>query len=167
MNGRPLRIGQTRGTLVGPTLSTAESRAAPRRPPPPPAEAGLRIWIDADAASRRVIELAFRKAKGLAVEVVLVARRRLHTPPGNPLVSSVRVEGGTAGTDQYIANQAVAGDLVVTQDVPLAARLTPQGITVLDPRGREHPADRSTPARAREAFAAALEGAVMRLRRWR
>ena len=136
------------------------------------AEAGLRIWIDADAASRRVMELAFQKAKRLAVEVVLVARRRLHTPPGNPLVSAVRVEGGAAGADQYIASQAVAGDLVVTQDVPLAARLTPQGITVLDPRGQDHPAEchpaePPTPGRAREAFAAALEGALARLRRWR
>lgn len=113
------------------------------------------------------MEVAFRKAKRLAVEVVLVARRRLHTPQGNPLVSSVRVEGGAAGKDQYIANQAVAGDLVVTQDLPLAARLSPQGITVLDPRGRELPAERSTPTRARDAFGAALEGALMRLRRWR
>ncbi len=113
------------------------------------------------------MELAFRKAKLLAVEVVLVATRRLRTPPGNPMVSSVRVEGGAAGADQYIANQAVAGDLVVTQDVPLAARLTPQGITVLDPRGQEHAAERTTPRRAREAFAAALEGALTRLRRWR
>ncbi len=113
------------------------------------------------------MELAFQKAKRLAVEVVLVARRRLHTPPGNPLVSAVRVEGGAAGAEQYIASQAVAGDLVVTQDVPLAARLTPQGITVLDPRGEDNPAERTTPARAREAFAAALEAAVTRLRRWR
>ena len=43
--------------------------------------------------------------------------------------------------DQYIAAHVDAGDLVVTQDVPLAAQLVPKGVAVLDPRGEEHTAD--------------------------
>jgi hypothetical protein len=43
--------------------------------------------------------------------------------------------------DQYIATHAAAGDLVVTQDVPLAAQLVPKEVTVLDPRGEEHTAE--------------------------
>ena len=83
----------------------------------------------------------FRAAKRLVVEVVLVANQRLQTPPGNPLVSAVRVDGGADVADQYIAAHVDAGDLVVTQDVPLAAQLVPKGVAVLDPRGEEHTAD--------------------------
>ncbi len=132
----------------------------------------------------------FRAAKRLAIETVLVANQRLQTPPGNPLVSAVRVDGGPDVADQYIATHAGAGDLVVTQDVPLAAQLVPREIAVLDPRGEEHTPetigerlsvrdfmDRARlsglvtggpapyDARARQAFAAALDRVLTRLRR--
>lgn len=150
----------------------------------------MRIWIDADAAPREVKELVFRAAKRLGVETVLVANQRLQTPPGNPLVSAVRVDGGADVADQYIATHASAGDLVVTQDVPLAALLVPKQVCVLDPRGDEHTAetigerlsvrdfmDQARMAglvtggpppydsRAKQAFAAALDRALTRLRR--
>ena len=149
----------------------------------------LKIWIDADAAPRDVKEIVFRSAKRLAIEVVLVANRRLQTPPGNALVSAVWVDGGPDVADQYIATHAAAGDLVVTQDVPLAAQLVPKAVTVLDPRGEEHTAETigerlsvrdfmdqarlsglvtggppPYDARAKQAFAAALDRALTRLR---
>ena len=147
----------------------------------------LKIWIDADAAPRDVKELVFRAAKRLGIEVILVANQRLQTPPGNPFVSAVRVEGGPDVADRYIAEHAVAGDLVVTQDVPLAAQLVPREVAVLDPRGEEHTAETigerlsvrdfmdqarlsgivtggppPYDARARQAFAAALDRALTR-----
>jgi len=150
----------------------------------------MKIWMDADAAPRDVKELVFRAAKRLQVETVLVANQRLQAPPGNPLVSTVWVDGGPDVADGYIAEHARAGDLVVTQDIPLAALLVPRGIAVLDPRGEEHTDDtigerlsirdfmervRSSggttsgpppfDARARQAFAAALDRVLTRLRR--
>ncbi len=132
----------------------------------------------------------FRAAKRLEIETVLVANQRLQTPPGNPLVTAVWVEGGADVADRHIASQAAAGDLVVTQDVPLAALLVPRGIAVLDPRGEEHTAETigerlsvrdfmeqariagvvtggpaQYDARARQAFAAALDRVLTRLRR--
>jgi len=101
----------------------------------------LKIWIDADAAPREVKEIVFRAAKRLSIETVLVANQRLRTPHGNSLVRSVCVDGGPDIADQYIVAQAVAGDLVVTQDIPLAALLVPKQIVVLDPRGDEHTED--------------------------
>jgi uncharacterized protein YaiI (UPF0178 family) len=149
----------------------------------------LKIWVDADAAPRDVKELVFRSAKRLAIEVVLVANRRLQTPPGNALVSAVWVDGGPDVADRYIAMHAAPGDLVVTQDVPLAAQLVPKEVTVLDPRGDEHTAETigerlsvrdfmeharlsglvtggPSPydARAKQTFAAALDRALTRLR---
>lgn len=132
----------------------------------------------------------FRSARRLGIETVLVANQRLQTPPGNPLVSAVRVDGGADVADRYIADHADAGDLVVTQDVPLAALLVPRQVTVLDPRGEEHTAETigerlsvrdfmeqarlagivtggppPYDARAKQAFAAALDRALTRLRR--
>jgi len=104
-------------------------------------EALLRIWIDADAAPRDVKELVFRSAKRLGIQTILVANQRLQPPPGNPMVTAVWVDGGPDVADQYIATHASAGDLVVTQDIPLAALLVPNQIAVLDPRGDEHTAE--------------------------
>jgi uncharacterized protein len=149
----------------------------------------LKIWIDADAAPREVKELVFRAAKRLGVEAVLVANQRLHPPPGNPFVRAVWVDGGADVADQHIAANASRGDLVVTQDVPLAAQLVPKGVAVLDPRGEEHTHDSigerlsmrdfldqarlagmvtggppPYDARARQAFAGALDRVLTRLR---
>jgi uncharacterized protein YaiI (UPF0178 family) len=137
-----------------------------------------------------VKELVFRAARRLGTETILVANQRLPTPPGNPLVTAVWVDGGADVADQYIAGHATAGDLVVTQDIPLAALLVPRCIAVLDPRGEEHTAETigerlsvrdfmeqariagvvtggpaPYDARARQAFAAALDRVLTRLRR--
>jgi uncharacterized protein len=137
-----------------------------------------------------VKELVFRAAKRSGIDTVLVANRRLSTPPGNPRVTAVWVDGGADVADQHIVAHAVAGDLVITQDVPLAALLVPRGVAVLDPRGAEHTAatigerlsvrnlmeqarlagittEGPAPydARAKQAFAAALDRVLTRLRR--
>jgi uncharacterized protein YaiI (UPF0178 family) len=83
----------------------------------------------------------FRAARRLNLETILVSNLRLAAPIGNPLVSVVRVEGGPDVADRHIAEHAEAGDLVVTQDIPLAAQLVPRQVAVLDPRGDEHTAD--------------------------
>ncbi|MHB1329904.1 MAG: YaiI/YqxD family protein [Gemmatimonadales bacterium] len=98
----------------------------------------MTIWIDADATPRDVKEVVFRAARRLGLATILVANQRLDPPVGNPLISAVMVQGGPDAADQYIADHAARGDLVVTQDIPLAALLVPRGIVVLDPRGEEH-----------------------------
>ncbi len=150
----------------------------------------MKIWIDADAAPREVKDLVFRAAKRLSLPTVLVANQRLQLPAGNPLVTAVWVDGGPDVADQHIASAAEPGDLVVTQDIPLAALLVPKGVVVLDPRGEEHTAETigerlsvrdfmdqlrtagavtggppPYDARARQAFAAALDRALTRLLR--
>jgi uncharacterized protein YaiI (UPF0178 family) len=137
-----------------------------------------------------VKELVFRAARRLRIETVLVANQRLQPPPGNPLVSAVWVDGGADVADRYIATHASPGDLVVTQDIPLAAELVPRHVAVLDPRGQEHTTETigerlsvrdfmeqarlsgmvtGGPApydgRARQAFAAALDRVLTRLKK--
>jgi uncharacterized protein len=146
--------------------------------------------LDADAAPKDVKELVFRSAKRLSIETILVSNQRLRTPLGHPLVSAVWVDGGADVADRYITEHASRGDLVITQDVPLAALLVPTGIAVLDPRGDEHTTESigerlsvrnfmenarfagivtggppPYDARAKQAFAAALDRVLTRLRR--
>jgi uncharacterized protein YaiI (UPF0178 family) len=98
----------------------------------------MTLWIDADAAPQPVKEICFRTSERLALTTVLVANQRLPLPPGYAHVSAVRVDGGPDVADRYIAEHAVAGDVAVTADIPLAALLVPKGVVVLDPRGDEY-----------------------------
>ena len=98
----------------------------------------MKLWLDADAAPRDVKDICIRASDRLTLETILVANMRLQIPPGYALVTAVRVEGGPDAADRYIAEHAAQGDVAVTQDVPLAALLVPNGVIVLDPRGDEH-----------------------------
>jgi uncharacterized protein YaiI (UPF0178 family) len=101
-------------------------------------EAPFRIWIDADAAPGDVKDIVARAALRLQLPTTLVANQRLQTPANNPFVQSVRVHGGPDAADDHIAEEAEPGDLAVTADIPLAARLVEKGVLTLDPRGEEY-----------------------------
>jgi uncharacterized protein YaiI (UPF0178 family) len=101
----------------------------------------VKLWIDADAAPREVKEIVFKAARRLELPVVLVANQWLTAPPGHPLVSTVRVNGGPDVADLHIAEHAEAGDVAITADIPLAARLVEKAVTVIDPRGAEYTAE--------------------------
>jgi uncharacterized protein len=105
----------------------------------------MRIWVDADAAPRDVKEVVYRAAQRLSIHAVLVANRRLATPPHNAFVHAVLVEGGPDAADRHIAESASPGDIAITADIPLAATLVERNIVVVDPRG-----DLLTPDNVRE-----------------
>jgi uncharacterized protein YaiI (UPF0178 family) len=98
----------------------------------------MTLWIDADAAPGDVKEIAFRAAKRLGLDTVLVANAPLAIPRGNAFVTAVRVDGGANVADAYIAEHSQPGDVAVTADVPLAAALVAKDVVVIDPRGEEH-----------------------------
>ena len=79
-------------------------------------------------------EIVFRASERLKLPVLLVANKSLakhHTG----LVQSVVVPDGFDVADDYIADHAAPEDLVVTADIPLAARIVAKGGVALDPRG--------------------------------
>ncbi len=80
-------------------------------------------------------EIVYRAARRLEIRTVLVANRRLWTPPGNAHVSTEWVQGGPDVADHHIAEHASEGDLAITADIPLAATLVEKGVLVLDHRG--------------------------------
>jgi uncharacterized protein YaiI (UPF0178 family) len=98
----------------------------------------MKIWVDADAAPRAVKDIIARAARKHELLTLLVANQRLHTPANNPFVTAVRVEGGPDVADDHIAEHAQPGDLAVTADIPLAARLVAKGVKTIDPRGTEY-----------------------------
>jgi uncharacterized protein YaiI (UPF0178 family) len=90
------------------------------------------IYIDADACP--VKDEVYRVARRYAVRVAVVANAPLRVPPGDAVELVVRPGFGAA--DDWIAGQVAAGDVVVTADIPLAARCLAKDARVLDPKGR-------------------------------
>lgn len=101
----------------------------------------MTLWLDADATPRDVKEICLRAAERLELPTVLVANQRVPLSPGYTHVTTVRVEGGPDAADQYIVEHAVAGDVAITADIPLAALLVPKRVSVIDPRGEEYTAE--------------------------
>ena len=101
----------------------------------------MKLWLDADAVPRDVKEVCFRASERLKLETILVANQRVMLPAGYAHLSAVRVDGGPDVADRYLDEHAVAGDVAVTADIPLAALLVPKGIAVIDPRGEEYTAE--------------------------
>lgn len=93
-----------------------------------------RIWVDADACPVPIKEILFRAADRAQVQVTLVANQPLRTPPSR-FVRSIQVAGGFDVADDAIVERAQAGDLVVTQDIPLAAKVLEKGALAMNPRG--------------------------------
>ena len=92
------------------------------------------IWVDADACPVPVRDMLFRAATRARVNVTLVANQWLRTPP-SPFVRAIQVQGGYDVADDAIALRAGPGDLVVTQDIPLASRVLASGAEAVNPRG--------------------------------
>ena len=98
------------------------------------------IWVDADACPKVIKEILFRAAERTGVIVTLVANR----PLAIPRIASLRVLQVAAGfdlADKEIASRAVAGDLVITADIPLAAEIIAKGGGALNPRGERYSPD--------------------------
>ena len=94
----------------------------------------MQIWVDADACPFEIKELLFRAAKRTQIRVTLVANQSMYVPPGD-LFSSLLVPDGANIADQRIVELLAPGDLVITADIPLAARVVEKGGQALDPRG--------------------------------
>lgn len=92
----------------------------------------LTIYVDADACP--VKEEIYRVARRYALGVKVVANTPLRVPT-SPLIELV-VRPGFGAADDWIAEQAGEGDVVVTADIPLAARCLERKARVLSPKGK-------------------------------
>jgi uncharacterized protein YaiI (UPF0178 family) len=94
----------------------------------------VRIWIDNDGCPRIVRDLVLASATRRKLAVVVVGNTLAKVPPG-PLFKAVCVPGGFDAADDHIAEHVGSGDLVITSDVPLAARIVAKGAVGLNSHG--------------------------------
>jgi uncharacterized protein YaiI (UPF0178 family) len=94
----------------------------------------MQIWVDADACPVVIRDILFRAAERTGVTMTLVANKPVRLPPA-PNIQFVQVPAGFDAADKRIVELMVAGDLVITADVPLAAAAIDKGGVALNPRG--------------------------------
>jgi len=94
----------------------------------------VQIWVDADACPTPIKDILLRAAQRLKIPLTLVANKMLSVPM-SPYLATMRVGKGFDVVDETIAGLVQAGDLVITADIPLAAKIIEKGATGLNPRG--------------------------------
>lgn len=92
------------------------------------------IWVDADACPKTVRDIVVRAAQRAQVVTTFVANQRVPLPPG-PYLKAIQVSAGFDVADDEIVARVKAADLVITQDIPLAAEVIEKGAVVVTPRG--------------------------------
>jgi uncharacterized protein len=92
------------------------------------------IYVDADACPVRAE--AERVATRLNIPMAVVSNGGIRPSP-NPLIQTVIVPDGPDVADKWIADRAGKGDVVVTTDIPLAARVIAGGAIVVKPNGEK------------------------------
>ena len=95
----------------------------------------MTIWVDADALPGAVKEILVKASLKREVDVVLVANHWMPQPKSYR-VEVVTVSAGADVADDHIVEHCSEGDLVITADIPLAARVIEKGAEVVTAYGR-------------------------------
>ena len=100
----------------------------------------MAIFVDADACPVAIKEILFKAAERTQTRLTLVANQQVKVPPSR-LITMLQVAKGYDVADNEIVQRVHQGDLVVTQDIPLAAEVIAKGALALSPRGERYTAD--------------------------
>ena len=98
----------------------------------------ITLYIDADACpvKQEVYRVAERHAlKGINLKVLVVSNSPIAVPR-NEMIERVVVGSGMDEADDWIAERAGKGDIVITSDIPLASRCVKAGAEVIAPNGK-------------------------------
>lgn len=117
----------------------------------------MKIYLDADASPGAVKEILYRAAERLALPLVLVANTPLRIPQ-SASISFVHVPAGFDEADNRIAELVEEGDLVITDDVPLADRVVSRGGHIITTRGKAFTKDNIKERLAMRDFMEELRG---------
>jgi uncharacterized protein YaiI (UPF0178 family) len=93
-----------------------------------------RIYVDADSCPIAIRDILLKAAQRVQMKCIFVAHQRLPIS-STPWVSCVQVLPGIDAADMYIAQNVKPGDLVITQDIPLAHQIVHQGALGLSSKG--------------------------------
>ena len=94
----------------------------------------MNIWVDADACPVAIKEILFRAAERTQINTTFIANHSFRIPPSR-FIKRLQVGKGFDVADNEIAKRVVAGDLVITQDIPLADEVITKEAIALTPRG--------------------------------
>jgi uncharacterized protein YaiI (UPF0178 family) len=92
-----------------------------------------RIYVDADACP--VKDEIYRVAARHGLPVSVVAGNFIRVP-ADPLIERIAAGSGMDAADDWIAERAGKGDIVITSDIPLASRCVKAGAEVIAPNGK-------------------------------
>ena len=93
----------------------------------------MTLYLDADACP--VKDEAYRVAARYGLKVFVVANAFINVPR-DPLIERVVVPAGPDAADDWIAERAGPGAIIVTADIPLASRGVKAGAEVISPKGK-------------------------------
>jgi len=147
----------------------------------------ISIYVDADACP--VKNEVYRVAARLGIKVTVVSNSPIAVPR-DPLIERVVVAAGMDAADNWIAERATRGAVVITADIPLASRCVKAGAVAIAPNGRAFTEDsigmtlatrnlmdslrsageitsgpKAFSPRDRSSFLSALDQAIVRLKR--
>jgi uncharacterized protein YaiI (UPF0178 family) len=109
----------------------------------------ITIYIDADACP--VKDETYKVAERYKLRTFVVSNSFIQIPK-SPLIQRMIVDAGPDIADDWIAAQVVAGDAVVTNDIPLAGRVLAKGGHAIAPNGRAFTPDSIGAALAQRAI---------------
>src|ERR1700734_2097412 len=92
-----------------------------------------RIYVDADACP--VKDEIYRVAGRHGLPVSVVAGNFIRVPQ-DPLIGGIAAGSGMDAADDWIAERASQGDIVITSDIPLASRCVKAGAEGIAPDGQ-------------------------------
>jgi len=110
-------------------MENESTSTSPPTPAPP-----FRLWVDADACPVAIKEILFRTGRRLGVEVVLVSNQSQRAPRSAG-IRVITVRDGADVADHKIVADMSPGDVVITSDIPLAARVVEKRGIALGTRG--------------------------------
>ena len=90
------------------------------------------VWIDADSCPQKVREFVFYRTQKQSVPLIFVANRKIPLPPDAQLIVCAPAE---QAADDYIFAHCYKDDIVITRDIPFAARLQGKSVLVMNDRG--------------------------------
>lgn len=95
------------------------------------------IWVDADACPVVIKDILIRAGKRTGISITFVANQ-LISLPSYKNIKAVQVSSGYDVADNWIVQHTEAGDLVITQDIPLADEVIEKGALVIGTRGQQY-----------------------------
>ena len=94
----------------------------------------FKLWVDADALPKILREVIIRASDRYQLEVTFVANQPVGITP-SVRINSLQVMQGADQADKEIIERMKANDIVMTQDIPLAAQVIEKGGIAIHPRG--------------------------------